>query len=258
TIQRYLYVTKRCICTQKKFFVQLCLIIIFICLCESHFLFYYEYTLSDTRPKYQNKMECTVNKERYSIYYKFRSKYYGKISLFFYTLLPFILMIIFNGLLLKKIHQKLIHSRNKQKKSSKKRLITRMLLTVSLVFILLTSPASIYLALAPTEYQLSPYYYLQWALLRLLFYLCHSINFLLYCVSGSIFRNAFIEIVLCQNKHQLRRQSQSYLSVFHSNRESKIPLETSDYLRRSRSKSGQKLSISPLSITHEQLTMMSF
>ncbi|CAF4448928.1 unnamed protein product [Didymodactylos carnosus] len=185
TIQRYLYVSKKFPCMQQKICFQIFFIIICVCACESHFLVYYEYTLSDTRPKYEQKMECTVNKENYPKYYQFRSQYYGKISLGLFTLLPLILMIIFNGLIIQTIHRSA--KRSKQKNASKKRIITRMLLTVSLFFTILTSPASIYIALASPTYQLSRYYFLQWTLLRLLFYLCHSVNFLLYCVSGSIF-----------------------------------------------------------------------
>ncbi|CAF1523299.1 unnamed protein product [Didymodactylos carnosus] len=172
TIQRYLYVAKKCICTRKNVLIQLFFIIFTICLCELHFLIYYEYTLSDTRPKSEQKMECTVNKERYPYYYKFRSEYYGKISLFLFTLLPFILMIIFNALLIRTIHRST--KRSQSKKSSKKRNITRMLLTVSIFYTILTSPASVYTALAPPTFQLLPWYFIHWTLLKLLFYSCTS------------------------------------------------------------------------------------
>ncbi|CAF0756136.1 unnamed protein product [Didymodactylos carnosus] len=209
TMQRYLYVSKKSTCTQKNVFMQVFSIIIIVCLCESHFFIYYEYTLSDTRPKVEQRMECTVDKERHIDYYKFRSEYYGKISLFLFTLLPFALMIIFNGLLIRTIHQST--KRIQSKKSSKKRNVTRMLLTVSLFYTILTSPASIYLALAPPKYQLRPWYVIQWTLLKLLFYLCHSVNFLLYCVSGSTFREEFLAMVLCQTsssryRHQSERE----------------------------------------------------
>ncbi|CAF0906641.1 unnamed protein product [Didymodactylos carnosus] len=204
TMQRYFYVSKKSICTQKSVFIQLFLIITIVCLCESHFFIYYEYTLSDTRPKSELKMECTVDKERYKTYYKFRSEYYGKISLFLFTLLPFVLMVIFNGLLIRTIHQST--KRSQSKKSSKKRNITRMLLTVSLFYTTLTSPASIYIAVAPPKYQLLPWYVIQWTLLRLLFYLCHSVNFLLYCASGSTFRQDFLAMILCHTSSSLQHR----------------------------------------------------
>ncbi|CAF1312173.1 unnamed protein product [Didymodactylos carnosus] len=209
TIQRYLYVSKKCICVQKRVFIQLFLIITTICLCESHFFIYYEYTLSDTRPKSEQIMECTVNKELYPHYYKFRSEYYGKVSLFLFTLLPFISMIIFNGLLMRTIHRSTIRSQGK--KSSKKRNITRMLLTVSIFYTVLTSPASVYTALAPPTIQLLPWYFIHWTLLRLLFYLCHSVNFLLYCVSGSIFRQEFVAMICCRSSSQHRRHTHQQL-----------------------------------------------
>jgi hypothetical protein len=67
-----------------------------------------------------------------------------------------------------------------------------MLYAVSVLYTLLTSPASIFLAIAPTSYQLAPAFRLQWTLLRLLFYLCHSVNFILFCASGTLFRQEFI------------------------------------------------------------------
>jgi hypothetical protein len=67
-----------------------------------------------------------------------------------------------------------------------------MLYAVSVLYTLLTSPASIFLAIAPPSYQLAPAFRLQWTLLRLLFYLCHSVNFILFCASGTFFRQEFI------------------------------------------------------------------
>jgi hypothetical protein len=67
-----------------------------------------------------------------------------------------------------------------------------MLYAVSILYTLLTSPASIFLAIASPSYQLAPAFRLQWTLLRLLFYLCHSVNFILFCASGTVFRQEFI------------------------------------------------------------------
>jgi hypothetical protein len=70
-----------------------------------------------------------------------------------------------------------------------------MLYAVSFLYTLLTSPASIFLAIAPTTYQLAPAFRLQWTLLRLLFYLCHSVNFILFCASGTFFRQEFVSFM---------------------------------------------------------------
>jgi hypothetical protein len=75
-----------------------------------------------------------------------------------------------------------------------------MLYAVSILYTVLTTPASIFLAVAPINYQLAPAFRLQWTLLRLLFYLCHSVNFLLFCASGTFFRQellAFLDSIFC-------------------------------------------------------------
>ncbi|CAF0864584.1 unnamed protein product [Rotaria sordida] len=193
TLQRYLYVTHRAICSLKSTCIQLFCIFLFVFLAESHLFIFYELTYPDIRPRSDYiPFECTVDEIRYKIYYKFRSRIYPKLAFVAYTIVPLTVIIVGNVLLVRTVRQASDRSRSKSKK---KRSVTKMLYAVSILYTVLTSPASIFLAIAPTSYQLAPAFRLQWTLLRLLFYLCHSVNFLLFCASGTFFRQEFVSFI---------------------------------------------------------------
>ncbi|CAF2736958.1 unnamed protein product [Rotaria sp. Silwood2] len=193
TLQRYLYVTHRATCSLKSTCIQLLCLFLFVFLAELHLFIFYELTYSDTRPRSDYiPFECTVDKVHHEIYYVFRSRIYPKLALITYTIIPLTVIIVGNVLLVRTVRQASERSRSKARK---KRSVTRMLYAVSILYSVLTSPASIFLAIAPTSYQLAPAFRLQWTLLRLLFYLCHSVNFLLFCASGTFFRQEFISFI---------------------------------------------------------------
>jgi hypothetical protein len=193
TLQRYFYVSQRAICTLRSTYIQLLSLFLFVCLAESHFFTFYDLTYSDTRPRSDHiPFECTVDFIHYSRYYKFRSVIYQKLALVAYTIVPLTIIIVGNLLLIRtvRLSSQRLHSSTKKKHS-----VTRMLFAVSVLYTVLTSPASIFLAIVPTSYQLAPAFRLQWTLLRLLFYLCHSVNFILFCASGKFFRQEFVSFV---------------------------------------------------------------
>jgi hypothetical protein len=193
TLQRYFYVSQRAICSLTSTCIQLFCLFLFVCFAELHLFAFYELTYSDTRPRSDHiPLECTVDKIRHSSYYRFRSQIYPKLSLVTYTLIPLVVIIVGNLLLIRTLRQS---SKRSHSKAHKKRSVTRMLYAVSFLYTLLTSPASIFLAIAPTSYQLAPAFRLQWTLLRLLFYLCHSVNFILFCASGTFFRQEFVSFM---------------------------------------------------------------
>jgi len=200
TLQRYLYVSQLALCSLKSTCIQLFCCILFVCLAEFHLFLYYDLTHSDTRPRGENiPFECTVDKLHHIKYYKFRSQMYPKLTLVAYTIIPLTIIILGNALLVRTVRQA---SKRSRSTTQKKRSVTRMLYAVSILYTVLTSPASVFLAIAPTSYQLKPGFRVQWTLLRLLFYLCHSVNFLLFCASGTFFRQeltAFLNsIYLCR------------------------------------------------------------
>lgn len=189
TLQRYVYVSQHLICSLTSTYIQLVTLFLFVCLAEFHLFAFYDLTYSDTRPRTTGiPFECTVDKLRYPVYYKFRTKVYPKMSLVLYTMIPLAIIIIGNLSIIRQVHQA---SKRSRSSTHKKRSVTRMLYAVSVLYTLLTSPASIFLAVVPANYQLAPAFRLQWTLLRLLFYLCHSVNFLLFCASGTFFRQEF-------------------------------------------------------------------
>ncbi|CAF0749621.1 unnamed protein product [Adineta ricciae] len=193
TLQRYLYVSQRAVCTLRSTCIQLLSLFLFVCLAEFHLFTYYDLTYSDTRPRTEYvPFECTVDKVHHKKYYDFRSKVYPKLALVAYTIVPLAIIILGNVLLVRTVRRA---SKRSRSSTRKKRSVTRMLYAVSVLYTVLTSPASIFLAIAPTNYQLAPGFRLQWTLLRLLFYLCHSVNFLLFCASGTFFRQEFISFI---------------------------------------------------------------
>ena len=189
TLQRYVYVSQHLICSIKSTYIQLASVFLFVALAEFHLFAFYDLTYSDTRPRTSEvPFECTVDKLRYPGYYKFRTTIYPKLTLFLYTVIPLAIIIIGNLSIIRQVHQA---SKRSRSSTRKKRSVTRMLYAVSVLYTVLTTPASIFLAIVPASYQLAPAFRLQWTLLRLLFYLCHSVNFLLFCASGTFFRQEF-------------------------------------------------------------------
>ncbi|CAF1145718.1 unnamed protein product [Rotaria sordida] len=190
TLQRYLYVSQLALCSLKQTLIQLFCCILFVCLAEFHFFLFYDLTYSTTLTRHDYiLLQCTVDSNYHKIYYKFRSQIYPKLTLVLYTIIPLGIIIIGNVLLIRTVRQSSKRSRSKTKK---KRSVTRMLYAVCILYTVLTSPASIFLAIAPASYELKPTFRLQWTLLRLLFYLCHSVNFILFCATGSTFRQELI------------------------------------------------------------------
>ncbi len=204
TLQRYFYVSQRAICSLKSTCAQLFCLFLFVCLAEMHLFLFYDLTYSDTRPRSdQIPFECTVDKLRHPDYYTFRSQIYPKLTLFIYTVVPLGIVIVGNVLLIRTVRRA---SKRSHSKTEKRRSVTRMLYAVSILYTLLTSPASIFLAVVPTSYQLAPAFRLQWTLLRLLFYLCHSVNFILFCASGTFFRQEFTAFIKSKCYWHLQRR----------------------------------------------------
>jgi len=206
TLQRYFYVSHNALCSLRSTCIQLFCLFSFVCFAELHLFAFYDLTYPDTRPRSKNiPFECTVDTVRHQSYYKFRSQIYPKLSLVTYTIIPLTVIIIGNVLLIRTVRQASTRSRST---TQKKRSVTRMLYAVSILYTLLTSPASIFLAVAPTSYQLAPAFRLQWTLLRLLFYLCHSVNFILFCASGTLFRQEFVSFMKSKCDCNLNRRNE--------------------------------------------------
>ena len=133
---------------------------------------------------------------------------YGWLFLIINSLLPFLTLLIGNIFILILFNQTLRNRREMGVTSDPGQniLLTRMLLTTSLMYLILTLPYAVYLV---TVSHLIPLYssyddfvgdMALWQVLSLvLLHINHSINFFLYCIAGKKFRDEFIEMMSCIN-----------------------------------------------------------
>ena len=115
-------------------------------------------------------------------------------------------MIIFNSAIIYKFLKTKYDNRTTDTQSTSQALVksatkgTAMLLTVSFMFIILTAPISISLAISAKVHPIAH------TVTSLLGYLNHGINGVLYCIVGSRFRNELKKVFCCSTK---RAQSTS-------------------------------------------------
>ncbi|XP_025104591.1 probable G-protein coupled receptor 139 [Pomacea canaliculata] len=133
--------------------------------------------------------------------YNFDFFIYPWIDLVVSSIIPFCILIVGNSVLVWKVIQSVHVARvmtaggcdqvnSRQKKASS---LTITLITVSLVFLLLSLPACIYLIIIPyintdTDISLATVRFV-WVVCNLAWYANGAINFYLYCLTGSRFRN---------------------------------------------------------------------
>jgi hypothetical protein len=210
SVQRYLAIAKHHYskrhCTVKNAYMvigSICLFSIFI---QLHWGIFYELELvprkistSLNRTISYNRV-CNISSE-YKKYLWFRSHMLGYIHWFFFTLCPFVTMLILNSLILKVIAsarriQKRINQKN-QRKKAKQRNMTIMLLSVSCVFILLTAPASTFMAFGHLSKNLhDPNKKSLWTMFSLIYYANTAANFLLYFLTADVFRQELRVMIL--------------------------------------------------------------
>ena len=121
------------------------------------------------------------------------------------SLVPLILIVLGNliigiSLYLRKRSWKTSQSKDSTYFTGHQRSITKLLALLSVVFLVCTLPASVYLItvsyISPNESPETVHkYWLWWAIASLLMYANNSINFILYCVSGTNFRNELKEML---------------------------------------------------------------
>ena len=122
------------------------------------------------------------------------------VDFFLYTGIPFVCMLICNVAIIinlniaKRKRQNVTH--NAEQSKSQTHGLTAMLLTVSFAFLLQTASINIYFISNYTI--ISPWVYMWNSVSFLLLYANHSINFLLYCISGKRFRDALMQILHCK------------------------------------------------------------
>jgi hypothetical protein len=211
SVQRYLAIAKHHYskrhCTVKNAYIIIGLICLFSIFIQLHWGIFYELELI---PKNSSagllnhtiiyRRVCNVS-SNYGGYLWFRSYMIGYIQWFFFTLCPFVTMLILNSLILRVIAsarriQQRINQKN-QRKKTKQRNMTIMLLSVSCVFLLLTAPASTFMAFGNLFKDFhKPKYQSLWTMFSLIYYANTAANFLLYFLTADVFRQELRVMIL--------------------------------------------------------------
>ena len=138
-----------------------------------------------------------------------------------YCLIPFCLITILNVVILKKLKSKKafrarsqVHS---QSSSHRERSLVPMMVAVSLVFALTTFPFTLLLIIS-LVLQLNGIERNEkndWVFVLALGLstLNHSLNFFFYCITGSVFRNAFLSLFKCKNDQHALNSPQHVVAV---------------------------------------------
>ena len=170
-------------------------IILIVSAMNFHLLYYYELDFGSAKEN-QFINACTVNK--LSSYFKFRTQIYPKLHLHMFVLLPSLLLFIMNLLIIKKVMPPIrrnsqakmafsINKRNKQRRS-----LSIMLIAVCLWFVILKTPASVYITL-PLQEMKKDYYPFTYSLFMLVNYTNHAVNLIIYVLISSSFRKEMKE-----------------------------------------------------------------
>ena len=140
---------------------------------------------------------------------------YWQIDAILYSFAPFTIMIIVNCMIIFKFMMAKWQNRRGGTESVSQALSksavkgTAMLVTVSTAFIVLTGPASLDVAIFGDDLPVMVY-----GVTVLLQYLNHSINAVLYCISGSRFRHELMKVLGCYSPK--RKSTSSVASNFSS------------------------------------------
>ena len=201
----------RSVCTKKSALSLILAIGVFMLALNSHLL--YGMVFKDITDEFGNFVSEAKCVEINASYYSFFNKSWPWVDLCVFCVIPFTVIVIGNSLILLKVvksHKKAnsaivpnvkVNSKHRSHSSGhgKHSSMTTMLFTLNIVFLLCTSPVSIYnIGYSYWVTNASPEKVatldLWWAIVNMLQYTNNSINFLLYCLSGSKFRNEVINL----------------------------------------------------------------
>lgn len=191
-------------------------IVFIVSLLNLHFLIYYELIGSEDKQR-RNQEDCSINKKNHEYYFKFRDQIFGQIHLHLFIVFPCFILFIMNILIIRKLMQSKITLNSKpnkqtRKKEKKRTALSFMLVAVCLWFVVLKTPASLYLNFPPTEMD-KPHFQFIFSLVMLINYTNHAVNLILYIVISSSFRKEFKEFfVSIKNKIPFWRPNTDKLS----------------------------------------------
>ena len=175
------------------------------------FLYYYDRI---DQPNKQNSYlsDCTINKIAFENYYTFRTNYYGKLHLYIFIVIPCLILFVLNLLIIKKIMKSSaslkLNNKEAKKKDKKRTALSIMLVSVCLWFMILKTPASVYLTF-PVQEMSKAYFPFIYNLFMLINYTNHAVNLILYIATSSGFRdeiNFFLKTSYDSMKKKKRKQ----------------------------------------------------
>ncbi|XP_076454492.1 uncharacterized protein LOC143289413 [Babylonia areolata] len=195
-------------CTRRTVILVLTGITVFFAALYSHYAIGFERVYLASHSGFR----CTVKHDSDEYIY-FLEHYFAYIELLVYCILPFVALVVSNGVLVWKLaasvkvagthltqgdpDQALAHRKAANS-------VTLTVVTVSVAFMVLTLPASVSFILhyfAVSHERVSGYELAQAAFVErftfLLIYLNHAVNFYLYCLTGRRFREEFVSVVWC-------------------------------------------------------------
>lgn len=185
---------------------------------NAHFLVYYD-IVKDEDKAIKRSDDCTITKENDSEYYWFRSKIFPKMQLLLFIIIPCVILCVLNILIINKLRQSKTSNLNRKlsklmkNKEEKKTTLSVMLVSVCLWFIVLKTPASIYLAFPPTEIT-KVYFSFMYSMFMLIQYTNHAVNLILYISISETFRSEFRQffllclrkVCLCKGRNESERE----------------------------------------------------
>ncbi|KAK6180005.1 hypothetical protein SNE40_012230 [Patella caerulea] len=143
------------------------------------------------------------------VYKTFVCKVFAWINLMLYTFLPFIVLLIFNILIIINLlkHRQVLTStmtKDDQQTRNNHRKLAITLLTISFVWIITTMPFTCHALLKPKSqsYHDIAVNFLTKFICYCLFYTNHSINFCLYCITGQRFRHEMKKLFCRKQKNK--------------------------------------------------------
>ena len=175
---------------------------VFIILLHIHYLYGFEITESCKN----NILKCCPGKSDW--YHWFHTIVWPWVDLLEFSLLPFGLLVLSNTVLVWKVFASMREARSsftvgqtvtagKESRDRKVSSLTVTLVTLSISFLILTTPLSLYLIIRP--YVLTPSFFMKdvvltgifdvfWAAGNVMWYANSAVNFYLYCLTGTRFR----------------------------------------------------------------------
>ena len=162
------------------------------------------YGKGDFEYTFRNQTRVAKCASLFDEYDNFLRFHWPWVDLCMFCLVPFTILVIENAAIVIKVIQSHAKSRTQvapskngreqKKPSSKRSQLTAMLLTINAVFFVCVTPISIYLIGQTywiediTTWEQYAYMMLWWAIVNALMYMNHAINFIMYFLSGTRFR----------------------------------------------------------------------